>query len=562
MKGNGSAMALFKTKKTQIEEEEIMKPSFIDETIDEMGNFELDDFDSEDFGEEQPAQIDSLGDMGDFDDLFGENPSLEQGTTFGSVVKDEPKIESPKKKGLFGKKEKTSKEQKKKKSKKDIKDEAVERQKEEKQKSRFSKKETKPNKNMPPENYGEDFKAKFGKISAFTEAYGNDPHITIAYDRLTPIKVNVSSRPAREITVINSSQYSRDSQFVIPFIKQRNLSYVVYDPDNFYYNTMADNMRDNGYDVQVIDFANKDHRTRIDLFEATNITHNAYWLSIILTSALRCTKEEMPCANSLFVSMMQYLLATEGEIQIEKMYILFKHVKENNEVAFKKMLECRESKLHMERYLGTEDDIKKNVLEKMLTNFFQVAMFKARNANIFSVTAHQKKTIYFVKKAPKKYTFLLTTLLFNIKSTNVLCADNEVCTAIIDIQNDNWCNEELLDRVCDEAGVSHRVMELHIRDSIGTMDKPCVNDHQLLIYMCTNDYTTKRYIQHCTKVKTTYTDDELKALGAQEFATFGIPQNVYEAAPITMEELENMGRECIIIDMTRKVKPIKVTKLN
>ena len=109
-------MALFKTKKTQIEEE-IMQPSFIDETIDEMGDFELDDFDSEDFGEEQPAQIDSLGDMGDFDDLFGENPSLEQGTTFGSVVKDEPKIESPKKKGLFSKKEKTPKEQRNQRSK-------------------------------------------------------------------------------------------------------------------------------------------------------------------------------------------------------------------------------------------------------------------------------------------------------------------------------------------------------------------------------------------------------------------------------------------------------------
>ena len=197
-----------------------------------------------------------------------------------------------------------------------------------------------------------------------------------------------------------------------------------------------------------------------------------------------------------------------------------------------------------------------------MANFFQIAMFKARNTNIFAVTAHQKKTVYFIKKTPKKYNFLLTALLFNIKSTNVLCANNEVCTAIIDVQNDNWYNQGLLDRICDEAEVSHGVMELHIRDSIGTMDNPCINDNQLLIYMCTNDYTTKRYIQHCTKIKNTYSEQELKSLEEMNFAKFGIPHNVYDAAPITMEELDNMGRDCIIIDMTKKVKPIKCTKLN
>ena len=58
------------------------------------------------------------------------------------------------------------------------------------------------------------------------------------------------------------------------------------------------------------------------------------------------------------------------------------------------------------------------------------------------------------------------------------------------------------------------------------------------------------------------TDEELKMLEEGPFAKFGIPHNVFEASPITIEELSDMGRDCIIIDTTKKVKPIKVTKLN
>lgn len=397
---------------------------------------------------------------------------------------------------------------------------------------------------------------EFGSFLDLQKLYpGNESHVVIGKCSDQSINLNFGKNSGETIQIINDDQFSITHQCVVPIVTQGKLSYVIYDPDGSYYDALADRMRTIKYDVQLVDLADPQHRSRIDLFEIANITKNAYWVALMIAGSIKCNASEIKVSHNLLMGMLQYLMFKNKRATIEELYPLFVAIKNNDEQRVALIKNCVDSKQYMEQYYLASEEVRKSVIDKIDNLFFKIVFPKAKDPNIFTVMAHQKKTVLFIKSVPTKYKSLLTILLFNLKNANVLCGHGEMSTLIIN-SNNQWYNEPLLAKACSEAGAiaNKGTATLYIADKYDAAVQA-----DIIAYMQSKDQNTQNAIYDMIKLKN-YPEADKMDIASAKFKGEPIPDESLEAAPISMNTfLEIAG--CILIDTKKRVRPVQCDRL-
>lgn len=400
------------------------------------------------------------------------------------------------------------------------------------------------------------FAPKFGSSQDFMDAYmKNGVHVVIGHDGENEVGVSIIDPPGDTMFVVNDNFDSVLNQCVAPTVLQEKLSYVIYDPEGKYSESLGTKMRLRGYDVMVVDFADPENKSRLDLFEIANITRNPYWLSVILSGSIKCEKNEIAIAHNLFMSAMQYLLAEKGKLTVEDFCDVCQKIVAIDVDVLRAVRECSTSKDYIEELAKYDMDILRAAYDKISNRLLAGMTLKAKNPNVFTVMAHKKQNVIFVRRVPKEYRYLMTVMLFNLKTSNVVCGYGDVSTLIIDTANEKWYNKAMLKKVTDEAGaiMDRSVGMMTIRGAID--DEAKANNNQILIYMHSDDVATREHVFGYLRVgghQFTHTDTKEKGINVLEDAM--------NAAPIPFEELDKLTAN-IVIDTSGAVKPFMCDRL-
>lgn len=398
------------------------------------------------------------------------------------------------------------------------------------------------------------FTPSFGDANDFVRAYGNSEGVVIA--RCDGEDVVIS---AGNVLIINDDQDSVVNQCVVPMVDKSNLSCAIYDPDGVYQKALGDVLKKEGYELNVIDLNDEAHKSRIDLFETANITRNAYWTAFVLAEALKCEdKYETKVAQNLFMAMMQYALSDNKKITVESLSQMFESVRARDEWLLEKLHACSASVDYIEEVDGANSDVLENVFTKIESALFVSALDKIKKPNVFTVSAHKVKSAFFIKRVPEEYRWLVTIFLFNFKITSIVCGKNKVNSLIIDASNDDWYDREVLEMIRQgtDSLTDKCAITVAIKGTVSSND-----DEQFVVYMKSGEKSTKDYVYNWLTVRNQLTRDEKDKVSIQFFDVKPIPENVLNSAPITRKELDKIG-DCIVIDVSKKVKAFRCERLN
>lgn len=398
------------------------------------------------------------------------------------------------------------------------------------------------------------FIPKFGTGDDFISAYSTgDDHFVIGKRKESDITITLDKIPCKEITIVNDDDYSIRYQCVVPMVKQGRFTYVIYDPDGKHYDALANMMSNMGYDVQIIDMESEENVSRVSLFEVANIANAPYWISIILSEMIDCDDNEKIVAHNTFMAMMQYLLIIKKNIEINEMYDVFSKIKERDLEIFNAMNDCEESQSYVMDLMATDEDLKDRIFEKIENRFFKPNTPKTTNPNIFTIAAHKKKTIFFVRRVAKQYRHLMTAMLFNLTFLNYICGQGDVSTLVINGEEE-WYDKELLKKVCNDAESAgyKSVMFVNIKNTIDESE----TEDTLLVYMHTYDDKTKKLILDCLTVRNQCNRDDLAQISSDFYKGKRIPEYVLNLTPILFEDLVNVN-DCIVIDTTYQTKAFR-----
>lgn len=405
------------------------------------------------------------------------------------------------------------------------------------------------------------FSPSFGNAEDFVNLYCGEGEecVTIGYrEDHGNINIATSNHKTNNITIINDRKESIRDNCVAPILKQRKFSYVVYDPTGEYYERLSSKLETNGYETRLIDICDNENWDRIDLFETANITKNPYWTSILLAGSIGCETHEIFAAHSLFMAMMRYLLEKTEKINIIDMYDLFIKIKNNDKQILSEMRSMLETQRYIDRAFSNDPNITKDIFEKIQNNLFKTAIYKANNPNIFTVTAHKKKTALFIKKVPYEYQYLITALMFNLKASSILCSHGKTSVFLIDSAADEWYKKKLLDKICDESGMKKGVANILIRDKIDI--DSVVNEKPILVYMHSNNDATKEFVYNYLTVNSIYSQEEKNDISKRFFKGKPLSNEVLSSSPINIEMLNDFD-DSVVIDTSMNAKPFIMSKL-
>ena len=395
-----------------------------------------------------------------------------------------------------------------------------------------------------------------GTAEQFKNEY-KDEHLVIGVSAGNKVYIGANQTPCNNVVVINDNQRSVERQCVIPLIEQGELSYVVYDPNGTYRESLESKMKSIGYDVQLIDFDCEENMSRVDIFEVANMIKNPYWASVILSGSMKCTKEEVAPVHNLFMAIMQYLLAANKKVNIVDMYALFKKIQSNDQGLLLDMIHCAASSKYVNKFNECDEEMKASVCKKLTDRFFKTAWNKCVNPNVFTVTTHKQKTITFVRRVPQKYQYIITMLLFNLMASRVISGEKSLNTVIIDPSNETWYNKELLNNVCKESNgvLSNGVIRVNVKSVVDEL-----SEDSLYLYMHADDEHTKKIIMENLTVDRQTTDQEKREISVKFYRKKPLPNDVLAMTPLTVEELDKL-RHCLVIDPTYKTKAFMCERL-
>jgi hypothetical protein len=402
----------------------------------------------------------------------------------------------------------------------------------------------------------------FGTADHFMNTYVSNEHnlaIGRQGDRL--ITVTADSAPTNDIIVINDDWTSTVRQCIMPTIAQRQLSYVVYDPNGDCYNRVASTMKAKGYDVQLVDFeAEGENAARIDLFETANITKSPYWTSILLTSAINCEGDEIVVAHSLLMAMMLYGLELDQHIEIGELVDVFHRIKNNDKVTMLEVKSCKDADQYIKEFETAPEKLRKTVLKKVEENFLIPSIEKVTKPNIMTITAHNRQSIIFVKRVPKKYRYLATALMFNLTTSSVFHEGKGITTLVIDSASDDWYNRALMKKICKEASLGRKIAHMRIRKSLEDGRPLSAEKKQLVIYMHSDNQNTKDYVYNCMLVKSQLSYEEQAQISKEIYKGKPIPDSILDSSCVTMEDLDNMT-DNVVIDTSKAARPFRCERL-
>jgi hypothetical protein len=210
----------------------------------------------------------------------------------------------------------------------------------------------------------------------------------------------------------------------------------------------------------------------------------------------------------------------------------------------------------MMKIVNTPAEVKASVFTKVENKLFDQYYDMLVNPNVFTVTMHNKKTVLFIKRVPGKYRGLVTAMLFNLRASGVLCGDDGLSTMLISTSEDAWYSKTLFDKVCSESDLEdgRNIASMFVKKAIDP-NADLKND-PIVVYMHSDDVSTKEYIYDALKVKNQMNEEELKEISIKHFKKKPIPENVLDSAPIAIDELDTM-QDCIAIDPLKMARPFR-----
>ncbi len=405
-----------------------------------------------------------------------------------------------------------------------------------------------------------DYKPEFGTVEAFVEKYGQgDKHLIIGRKNNEGIAINAASEPCNDILFINDNSESVRKDIIMPLVRQGNMSYVIYDPDGEYYEALGNNMLDRGYDVQVIDFDDEEKKSRISLFEIVNITQNAYWVATVFASASGCTAEEAPVAHNALMAIMAYLLNTKNAVYAEDLINMMKSVFAKPEETIAMLNKCPSARQHEQKLKGCSHELLKAAIKKCYVLMMKNADY-VKNPNVFAATAHKKKSVFFVKNVKKENVGIMTSFLFNLRTSGIIFGKGEVNLVIIDASTDKWYSKVLFNRMSKEGNFEQGTVNVSVRPNVGPDDNPYVRPGQLIVYQHSEDEKTRKFVKHFLKASSMLTDDEKANLSKTHFKGKAVPEEAWDKAALSTKQLDRIEYS-VFFDTKKTFKPFRCDRL-
>lgn len=229
----------------------------------------------------------------------------------------------------------------------------------------FFKKKEKVEKNNKSA-YSQKYTPMFGNADDFMKLYrSGEENIVLGRNQGSNVGVTAIDPPADSIYIVNDDEDSILRHCIIPTVEQSKLSYVVYDPTGKYQEYLSAQMKARMYDIQVVDLNDESNRSRIDLFEVVNITKNSYWTSIMLAGSIKCEAKEVKIAHNLFMTMMEYLLAKKGKVDIELMSEVFNKIEVYDKTTLLDMEKCNAAQPSLLRLINANPDDRASVFIRL-----------------------------------------------------------------------------------------------------------------------------------------------------------------------------------------------------
>ena len=393
-----------------------------------------------------------------------------------------------------------------------------------------------------------EFSPVFNFADNFIATYCNkEPSVPVGKYNGREIDVAIGALKCNDILVVNNNENAICEKHIAPMLKRGGASYILYDKTGKYYEQFAPMMKSNGYDVQLIDFTDESNPSRIDIFEVLNTIKNPYWLSIIISSSIKCNAQELKVAHNLFMAMFEYLFSGTEAVDFVTLYGLFNNIRNKDMNTLNAIIQCEKARKFMMLLTKSEQSVIRSTYEKADNLFFKNVFAKVKEPNIYTMATHQKKTVFFVKPVPARYKVLSTILMMNIKTANVICGYGKPSTVLVKFKGESWYHEALLDKVCDDVGnMSNSVAELTFSDTVGDATYRSTHGKQLIVFERTDDKLTKEFIIEQTKIKNWSKDGQM-FISDGYFDGKPIPAYALEASPLTYNELDTLN-DCIVIE--------------
>ena len=299
-------------------------------------------------------------------------------------------------------------------------------------------------------------KKRGSTLSTATEMFAdkymkNDIWVPLANADTT---IGISAEPdgairTNDVMIINDTHKKMIDNIVLPMIAKGNMSYVIYDPTGEIYGRAEDILRQNHYDVRVVDFCDTSINStdRIDFFEMINIHHRTEELAKIMSNCLD-TELNQKIAFVMLVMAFEYIIELGVEISPTRLRWVFNQIKENNREIIDSINKCPKAGNALRYNIEgmTRGNILK-VIDKLDTDVIPAIEKFGVNPTIYSVLTMKRNVAIFIKSVANENNYIATTMIYNLMSLSSISDDDQqLNTVVFDLGTDEWYNRAEIKR--------------------------------------------------------------------------------------------------------------------
>ena len=288
----------------------------------------------------------------------------------------------------------------------------------------------------------EQFQEKYMKNDIWVPLAVADETIGIASEPDGSLRTN-------DVLIINDTHKKMIDNIVLPMIAKGNMSYVIYDPTGEIYGRAEEILRQNHYDVRVVDFCDTSINStdRIDFFEMVNIHHRTEELAKIMSNCLD-TELNQKIAFAMLVMAFEYIIELGVEISPTRLRWVFNQIKENNREIINSINSCKKAGNALRYNIEgmTRGNILK-VIDRLDTDVIPAIEKFGVNPTIYSVLTMKRNVAIFIKSVANENNYIATTMIYNLMSLSSISGDDQqLNTVVFDIGTDEWYNRAEIKR--------------------------------------------------------------------------------------------------------------------
>ena len=374
-----------------------------------------------------------------------------------------------------------------------------------------------------------------------------------ASDFVHAYKDQKNSMPTNNVVLISSNNRLLKEKCLVPTIKRGTSSFVIYD-DGIVDSGVFNALKARGYDVQVIDFADQTHKSRIDVFEMVNITKNTFWTAEIFANELLDIQEEKRLiVQQLLKAMLDMMVEHQQTVTIKRLWELFRAICANNQMIINEMMKYVdfESAYPM---CKDDNDLLKNIEETIMFT----SMSFCNNPNVYGITSLNRNMAFIFRNATKNYRHITTLFMANLNMLSSISGNGHITTVVFDKYDVDWYDRSVLQKIEKSTMMSFdkHVVNVKIKKTIDENDQQA----PLIIYMLSDDEKTIETIHSYITLNALFTEEEKQELSKKHFKKKPLPESVLNDAPFTIEQLKEFNG-FITIDTSKKTKPFLMGKV-